>query len=120
MLINCNNSETNHVKFVSYSGKYPNFCRGVLVLKIDGIEYCFGHEVGSYDFRAKKYKDNNGDSFWHSGGCVQADEEWNFDVCQGEWEIDVNRLPEKFRRYAREIGQVFNENVEYGCCGGCI
>lgn len=56
MLINCNNSETNHVKFVSYSGKYPNFCRGVLVLKIDGIEYCFGHEVGSYDFRAKNIK----------------------------------------------------------------
>lgn len=68
----------NHVKFVSYTGNYPNLCRGDLTLEIDG-------EIGT-----------------------------------GEWEIDVDRLPEKFRRYAREIGQVFNENVEYGCCGGCI
>ena len=48
------------------------------------------------------------------------DEQLNDDIGTGEWEIDVDRLPEKFRRYAREIGQVFNENVEYGCCGGCI
>ena len=29
MLINHNNSETNHVKFVSYTGKWPNLCTGV-------------------------------------------------------------------------------------------
>lgn len=84
MLINSNNNETNHVKFVSYTGKWPNLCSGVLTLEIDGIVYCFGHEVGSYDFKANKYKDNNSDSFWHSGGCVLADEDWNYNVLQGE------------------------------------
>lgn len=28
MLINRNNNETNHVEFVSYSGKWPNLCSG--------------------------------------------------------------------------------------------
>ena len=28
MLINSNNNETNHVKFVSYTGKWPNLCSG--------------------------------------------------------------------------------------------
>lgn len=120
MLINHSNNEASHVEFVSYSGRYPNLCHGVLVLKIDGIEYCFGHEIGSYDFGANKYKDNNGDSFWHSGGDVLADEDWNFEVCEGEWKIDVDKLPEKLRKYASEIDRVFNDNVELGCCGGCI
>ena len=39
---------------------------------------------------------------------------------QGEWQIDVERIPEQFRKYTTEIDEVFNANVEYGCCGGCI
>ena len=38
MLINRNNNETKHVNFVSYTGSYPNLCRGVLTLEIDGKE----------------------------------------------------------------------------------
>lgn len=45
----------------------------------------------------------------------------NYDgAWQGEWQIDVERIPEQFRKYAAEIDQVFNDNVELGCCGGCI
>jgi hypothetical protein len=120
MLINHNNNEITHVKFVSYTGKWPNLCSGVLTLEIDGIAYHFGHEVGSYDITANKFKDNNCDSFWHSGGCVQADEDWNYNVLQGEWEIDADEIPEEFRKYAAEIDEVFNNNVPWGCCGGCI
>ena len=112
--------ETNHVEFVSYSGRYPNLCTGILVLRIDGLEYGFGHEVGSYDFKTNKYKDHNCERFWHSGGSICADKDWNFDVHQGEWEIDANEIPEEFRKYAVEIDRVFNDNVPHGCCGGCI
>lgn len=31
-----------HVKFVSYDGKWPNLCTGTLVLNIDGTDYSFG------------------------------------------------------------------------------
>ena len=51
MLVNKKNSNTSRVKFISYTGEYPNLCSGVLTLEID---------------------------------------------------------------------EVFNENVEWGCCGGCI
>lgn len=119
MLVNAP-KETNHVEFVSYSGRYPNLCSGVLVLRIDGLTYAFGHETGSYNFKAGKFKDHNCNSFWHSGGSVCADKNWNFDVYQGEWEINADEIPEEFRKYAAEIDRVFNDNVPFGCCGGCI
>lgn len=120
MLINYSNSETNHVEFVSYSGRYPNLCCGVLVLRIDGLAYGFGHEVGSYNFKTNKFNDHNFKPFWHSGGDILADKDWNFDVCEGEWVINVDEIPEEFRKYATEIERVFNDNVPFGCCGGCI
>lgn len=37
MLINSNKeSVTEHVKFISYTGEYPNLCCGDLTLEIDG------------------------------------------------------------------------------------
>lgn len=112
MLINKNCDMNSHVRFVNYTGKYPNLCNGVLTLEIDGIEYTFG------SFYKKSKPDF--DSFWRSGGKVIADEDWDFDIKCDEWEIDVGELPEQFRKYAQEIDEVFNDNVEFGCCGGCI
>lgn len=112
-MINRNNSETSHVKFVSYTGKYPNLCSGDLTLKIDNEIATFGYGFESKD--KPKY-----DKFWSSGGGVSFDEDWNAYVGQGRWCIDVNRLPERFRKYAMEIDEMFNDNVEYGCCGGCV
>lgn len=111
MLIN-NNMKSQHVKFVSYTGKYPNLCSGTLTLEIDGIEYTFG---GGY----AEPKTDFG-KFWRSGGSVWFDGGWNGHVNNGEWEIDVDNLPEQFRKYAQEIDSAFNDNVEWGCCGGCI
>lgn len=113
MLINRNNSETGHVKFVSYTGRYPNLCSGDLTLEIDGEIATFGYGFESED--KPKY-----DKFWGSGGCVSFDEHWNANVDEGPWGINVNRLPEQFRKYATEIDEVFNDNVPWGCCGGCI
>lgn len=108
---------TSRVKFISYTGKYPCLCNGVLTLDIDGKKYKFCHDYFTKEEESDK---PNFDSFWSSGGLVTCDDEWNFDVLSGEWEIDVERIPEQFRDLAAEINEVFNENVPYGCCGGCI
>ena len=110
MLINRNNSETSHVKFVSYTGRYPNLCSGILTLEIDGEIVNFGYSFWRED--QPKYE-----PFWSSGGHLMPNYEG---AVQGEWKIDVNRLPEQFRKYATEIDEAFNDNVPWGCCGGCI
>lgn len=104
MLINKNNNTNSHVKFVSYTGSYPALCIGVLTLEIDGEEYIFGSTESDFD------------SFWSSGGGITD----NYETFTGEWRIDVDILPEQFRKYATEIDEVFNDNVDWGCCGGCI
>ena len=109
MIINTQDIDKNgHVKFVSYSGRYPTLCSGILVLEIDGVQYKFS----SLEHDDKEILDG----FWVSGGGLTPD----YDLYSGEWKIDVSTLPEQFRKYAEEIDKVFNENVEYGCCGGCI
>ena len=108
MLINKNNNNINsHVKFINYTGKYPALCMGILTLEIDGKKYTFGNVY-------KTPTDFN--SFWHSSGGITD----NYECYNGEWEIDVDDLPEQFHKYAAEIDEIFNSNVEYGCCGGCI
>ena len=36
--------EYEHVKFISYDGKYPNLCSGRLVLEIDGERVAFSND----------------------------------------------------------------------------
>lgn len=106
-LVNYQDKKQKHVEFVSYTGKYPNLCSGTLTLKIDGAEWRFG------------YKEKNL-PFWRSGGSCGFNDNWEECVTVGEWVIDVLGLPEEIKKYATEIDEVFNENVEFGCCGGCI
>ena len=91
MLINVSSRPTTHVKFISYTGKFPNKCTGVLTLEIDGEPVIFGQ--------------NGEERFWH--------------VTSGEWEIDVSKIPENYRQHADEIDAEFKRNVSWGCCGGC-
>lgn len=46
-----------HVEFISYTGKYPTLCSGILTLKIDGEEVTFGNHKTMYPV------------FWANGGC---------------------------------------------------
>lgn len=116
MLINNETYMENNVKFVSYTGKYPNLCRGVLTLEIEGVEWKFGH-----DYSVGWENDGNHDRFWYSGGeCYFTNNYSNSHVSSGEWIIDAHKIPEEIRKYAAEINVVFNDNVEYGCCGGCL
>jgi len=96
------NQQCEHVQFVSYTGKWPILCDGILVLKINGTKYDFGTYSNKYP------------RFWSSGGsCFRNQTETN------EWIIYYDKLPDELKPYAEEIDTVFNQNVEHGCCGGC-
>ena len=109
------NNVQREVKFVSYTGGYPNLCGGVLTLSIHDKEYTFGCT----------YEIKDGEvlypPFWNSGGgCGFTDNFSNSYINEGEWIIDSSALPLDLQKYAAEIDEVFNENVPFGCCGGCI
>lgn len=130
MLVNnVENNTENHVEFISYTGSFPNLCRGTLTLCIDSEEVKFGHDAYSHRWNEKTgeqyYEGEENDkphfdAFWSSGGSCGFDDKWNTHISIGEWIIDVTSIPEQYRKYAAEIDEVFNNNVDYGCCGGCI
>ena len=94
-----------NVRFISYDGKWPNLCSGILTLEICGEVHTFG----------PGYKNNSEfDEFWSTGGECSME-----NITHSEWNIHVDALPEQFRPYAAEIDREFNKNVEFGCCGGC-
>ena len=116
MLINQKPNDINfeHVEFISYTGKWPSLCMGILTLKIDGKEVHFGR-----DFYNKE-TENNYSKFWESGGNCYIDGCMGGGTNKGEWRIDVQQIPEEFRKYAFEIDALINENIPFGCCGGCL
>lgn len=91
------------IEFVSYSGKYPNLCSGVLVLRISGERVAFGYGTPN-------------PPFWISGGYCRRD--W---VESGPWEIMEEELPDELRDRGTVlwIQELLNQNIPYGCCGGC-
>lgn len=105
-----------NIKFISYTGKYPNLCSGVLTLEIDGVEVRFGHNYDNFD----TLEDGNYEKFWMSGGSASFDEDYNGVVETDAWELDIDSLDERFWDIADELIDVFNENVDFGCCGGCL
>lgn len=115
MVINRDGNDYSNIEFVSYTGKYPNLCSGVLTLRICGEECVFGHNCEDFDCKTGLYKDENYDKFWISGGCIGGDGV----AYRDEWNIICEELPKKYRKYVDEIDRVFNDNVEWGCCGGC-
>lgn len=93
------------VEFVSYTGKWPSLCEGVLTLRIEGKEYVFGG-----------YDDNSYDDFWLPGGqCFST-----YSATKGPWQVNKEELPKELQKYADEIRDVMNDNIPYGCCGGCL
>lgn len=105
------------IKFVSYTGHYPNLCSGVLTLLINSKEYIFGHDYskGNYD------KDGHYEKFWQSGGsCGFRNNYTESYVNDSEWMLDDSELPDELKIYSKELINCFNENVTHGCCGGCL
>jgi len=89
------------LSFVSYSGEYPNLCSGILILSLDGKRVVFP------------------DNCLYSGGYVTFNEDGSEEVGEGPWSIAT--FPEGFpSELETEAERLVNENVVYGCCGGCI
>lgn len=89
------------VEFVSYDGEYPNLCSGTLVLKVDGRLFTF-----------PKYALSSGGRVWFSA-------DWDEHVEDGPW--GIHDWPLGFPEWAKpEALRVLNDNVRWGCCGGCI
>ena len=98
-----NGTAPQHIDFVSYTGKYPNLCSGVLTLKIDGELHEFGYGKGRHE------------PFWKSGGeCWFTNDYMDAHVSDAPWSIDVSVLPDKFKSYATEIDEVLNSSVPWG------
>lgn len=113
------------IEFVSYDGDYPNLCRGVLILKVDGEEIQFGTHLFTDEYKEWEATGKvNGhrvfDRFWSSGGLCGFDDDWNASVESGEWVIHEDSLPDFLKSHADELCRIFNDNVDQGCCGGCI
>ena len=97
-------------RFVSYTGKSPNLCMGILTLSINGINKTFGMYDGC-DY----------DKFWFSGGSTGFRNGYSDSyIKKGDWGIDEYRLPDELRPFATLLINLFNDNVPNGCCGGCL
>jgi len=125
---------SGRVQFVSYNGHYPNLCSGELVLRIDGTVIKFAKyssdkcEIMKENgiIRAQKvigitpgkYQPGPGTYIkLESGGSVSFDKDWSDTVTDGPWRIDCSPDLEPFRE---EIERLVNDNVDQGCCGGCV
>ena len=115
------------VEFISYTGEYPNLCRGVLTVKINGKEFKFGHNSEQYDYKSNSYLDEdknhpNYDEFWRSGGHIKT-KKYNMIAVEAPWyfdEDDKEKYPKEIQNVMNELIYLFNQNVPHGCCGGCI
>lgn len=88
---------------IEYDGRYPNLCRGHLVVWIDGVAWDFGKYI------------------LHSGGDIMRDDEWNMWATEGLWDIDDEDFPEGFpMEYKYDVINEINSEIAHGCCGGCI
>ena len=88
---------------IKYDGAYPNLCSGHLEVWINDIYYDFG-----------KY-------CLISGGCIMRDEDWDMWAEEGPWKIDKDSYPKDFpEEYKERLLEVINEELPWGCCGGCI
>jgi len=100
------------IKFISYDGSFPNLCSGDLKLDIDGKVYTFG----GYGHNGPDHYD----CFWSSGGSVWFDDDWGDHISSGPWVISKDELPDFLKSEYKKISRIFNENVPFGCCGGCV
>ena len=86
------------LNFISYDGGYPNLCSGTLIMELDGKQIKFP------------------DYCLCSGGGITGNYEG---TCSGPWTI--GEFPKGFPEDLKLIAEkLVNDNIPYGCCGGCV
>ena len=105
------------IKFVSYTDSPPSqWCNGKLKLIVNGKTVVFGGYNEPYEENGILYVMR----FWDSGGDCYCDENCSY-ALSGPWQlVDADSLPDWLKPYAEELIAVMNDNVDWGCCGGCI
>lgn len=96
------------IEFVSYSGEYPTLCTGYLTIRVDG------------QIRRLPEDDEPTPSVLLSGGSCKVCYNSSDYTKKGKWKLLRDYLPKDLKAYAKEIEEIVNENVEWGCCGGCL
>ena len=94
------------IEFVSYNGRYPTLCSGWLELKVDGEPW---RKYVNLFSGGKCYLDNHGNEVVEQGPWDLSRYEYDAWIGYGFSDAEIE-----------EIIRVLNENVEHGCCGGCI
>lgn len=87
---------------IEYDGAWPALCMGHLKVYIDDTLWDFGEYCLS------------------SGGAVHGGPpDWDFEVTYGAWSI--TDWPEGFPEDMKDaVLDAVNDEIPWGCCGGCI
>ncbi len=92
------------LEFVSYDGEFPNLCKGVLVLKFQGVKFSFSGVL-------------------KSGGTVSLGEPCDAIVSYGDWGIHLDTLHSMYPTFPPDMYPALillaNKHIPAGCCGGC-
>jgi len=94
--------EPIEMEFINYTGEWPNLCRGILTISVGGEIFNLSQILIS------------------GGDCSFSSDYSSSDVSSGGWEIYESNLPEKLRGFHKQIVELVNDNIEKGCCGGCL
>ena len=128
------------IEFVSYDGEFPTLCSGLLVVRIDGRMYALCPYSDRSLYRGFWNRYNRTEIleddriikvfgfYLESGGRIDwGDNGESPKIVQGEWTIDDETM--KLENGVRfilsgeqksELEKVINQNIEFGCCGGCV
>ncbi len=88
---------------LEYDDAYPNLCSGRLIIYIDDTRYDFGYDCLSPD------------------GDVDFGEDGSEIVTEGPWNIKSDSIPSNFPKdRLSELMNLINDEIERGCCGGCV
>ena len=90
---------------IKYDGDFPNLCSGRLEVWLDDEYYDFGEFV------------------LESGGSCYWDSEENEEiVTAGEWTFrSYAKPPKNFpKEYLPHVLEKINQEIPWGCCGGCL